>query len=83
MRNHPECRSDEIHIGNCRRSIEFSWRTQRLGLVAYREDVLPSRVFVEGMFPVFVKRSEIVKIGIASHGSLRIMFQKMLEEGQP
>ena len=72
-RNHPELRDGEVFITNAfhdsngrfpddpRRDWEaVGWKSKRAGAVAYTT----SGKRIRGMFPIFAKRSELLKAGI-------------------
>jgi hypothetical protein len=62
--NHPECKNDEVLLGNFLRKdfgrIRYDWK--RVGFQAYDENdkKYPPE---SNLYPVFVKRTEYVKYG--------------------
>ncbi len=60
-KKHPECQSDEVFVGNTDQSdwSHIDWKTKRKGHTAYDIDGNPLNKLRPGLFPVFVKKSEI------------------------
>jgi hypothetical protein len=63
-KTHPECREDEVFIGNFNEMgyLDISWQTKRQGIAAYGFDGKPMGPGWAGtLFPVFVEKDEIRK----------------------
>lgn len=62
---HPECREDEVFLGNVDDEAfpSIGWKTKRRGSLAFDSDGEPIDHHWPGGRPVFVKREELAKAG--------------------